>query len=44
MFKKIKLSFFTSLASLITLVAFSGIKPQSMWILYEPDIPESLKK
>ncbi|WP_245984912.1 cyclic lactone autoinducer peptide [Biomaibacter acetigenes] len=28
---------------LITAVAFIGASPQSMWIFYEPDIPEDLK-
>lgn len=43
MFKKFKMQFLSSLASLIAVVAFSGISPQSMWIFYEPDIPEILK-
>lgn len=43
MFKKFKIQFFSSLASFIAIVAFSGISPQSMWILFEPDIPEVMK-
>lgn len=43
MLKNIRKFFLTSLASLITAVAFIGVSPQSMWIFYEPDIPEVLK-
>jgi len=43
MFKKARTFFLTSLASLITAVAFIGVSPQSFWIFYEPDIPEELK-
>ncbi|NLZ52832.1 MAG: cyclic lactone autoinducer peptide [Thermoanaerobacteraceae bacterium] len=43
MLKNLRSYFLTSLASLITVVAFTGVSPQSMWIFYEPDIPESLK-
>lgn len=45
MLKKMKLALLTSVASLLTLVAFTGgVSPQSMFILYEPDVPESLKR
>ncbi|AYO29362.1 cyclic lactone autoinducer peptide [Biomaibacter acetigenes] len=44
MFKKIGKSLLTSLASIITLVAFTAVSPASIWILYEPDIPDALKK
>ncbi|TZE82542.1 cyclic lactone autoinducer peptide [Calorimonas adulescens] len=44
MFKKIGKSLLASLASVITLVAFTGVSPASIWILYEPDMPDALKK
>jgi cyclic lactone autoinducer peptide len=44
MFKKIRKSLLTYLASMITLVAFTAVSPHSIWILYEPDIPDALKK
>ncbi|MCG1011918.1 cyclic lactone autoinducer peptide [Tepidanaerobacter sp. GT38] len=43
MFKNIRTYFLTSLASFITAIAFIGVSPQSIWIFYEPDIPEALK-
>ncbi|MDD4568786.1 MAG: cyclic lactone autoinducer peptide [Tepidanaerobacteraceae bacterium] len=43
MFKKFKTQIFSSLASFIAIVAFSGISPKSMWIFYEPDIPAVMK-
>lgn len=33
-----------SIASVLTLVAMSGAGTESMWLIYEPDMPESLKK
>lgn len=35
---------FSVMASALTFVAASGIGPNSMWLFYEPDVPESLKK
>ncbi|AYO32147.1 cyclic lactone autoinducer peptide [Biomaibacter acetigenes] len=43
-FKKIRESLLASLASLIALVAFTAVSPASIWILYEPEIPDALKK
>ncbi|MGE5415198.1 MAG: cyclic lactone autoinducer peptide [Acidobacteriota bacterium] len=34
----------TSLASAFVLVAMTGIKPYCWYIIYEPDVPECLKK
>ena len=34
----------TSIASILTLVAMSGVGTNSIWFAYEPDMPESLKK
>lgn len=32
-----------ALASVIAIVAYTGVSPNSWFILYEPDIPESFK-
>ncbi|WP_296970998.1 MULTISPECIES: cyclic lactone autoinducer peptide [Tepidanaerobacter] len=42
-FKRFKTQILSSLASFATIIAFSGISPKSMWILYEPDIPKALR-
>jgi len=34
----------TSIACMLTLVATSGVGTNSIWFVYEPDMPESLKK
>ncbi|SNS79526.1 cyclic lactone autoinducer peptide [Anaerovirgula multivorans] len=37
MFKKLK-------TSVLSVAAMSGVSPASMWYIYEPDIPKSIKK
>ena len=44
MFKNFKSMAYSSLALALTVVASSGIGPNSLWVLYEPEIPSSLKK
>ncbi|SHK20556.1 cyclic lactone autoinducer peptide [Caminicella sporogenes DSM 14501] len=44
MLKQIKTFLLTSAASVLTLVAMTGVSTKSMWLLYEPDAPKSLKK
>ncbi|SNT21971.1 cyclic lactone autoinducer peptide [Anaerovirgula multivorans] len=44
MFKKLKTSVLSVAACLLTIVAMSGVSPASMWYIYEPDIPKSIKK
>jgi len=44
MLKKVKRFMMTGVASLLTMVALTGIGPSSLWVLYEPDMPESLKR
>lgn len=43
MFKKATAMIVQALAPVIVLVAYTGVSPNSWFILYEPDIPESLK-
>ncbi|NLB89109.1 MAG: cyclic lactone autoinducer peptide [Syntrophomonadaceae bacterium] len=43
MFKKLKVKALTNLALAFAFVAGIGIGPNSAFIMYEPDIPESLK-
>ena len=44
MYKKTVKMLLSGAASLLIFVASIGVSPNSMWILYEPDIPKSLKK
>lgn len=44
MFKSLKLYLLTTVASLLTIVSISGVDARSAWVLYEPEIPESLRK
>lgn len=34
----------SSIAGMLTIVAMSGASTASIWFVYEPDMPESLKK
>ncbi|MGE4283384.1 MAG: cyclic lactone autoinducer peptide [Clostridia bacterium] len=43
MLKKLKNLMLNNLASVIVLVAMTGVSARSIWYFYEPDIPESLK-
>ncbi|MCC5911716.1 MAG: cyclic lactone autoinducer peptide [Clostridiaceae bacterium] len=40
----IKRNILSITASVLTLVAMSGVSTTSMWAIYEPDMPESIKK
>lgn len=44
MFKNLKTFLLSSVTSLVTLIAINGVSTKSMWLIYEPDIPKSLKK
>jgi len=44
MFKKVAVVMVHALASVLVFVAYSGLSPNCWHSLYEPDIPESLKK
>ncbi len=44
MFKNLSKKLFSGMALVLTLVAYTGVSPYSMWILYEPDAPKSLMK
>lgn len=44
MLKNFRFRMYSSLALALTVVASSGIGPNSLWVLYEPEIPSSLKK
>lgn len=44
MVKKLKNNILSVAACLLTLVAMSGVSPTSMWYIYEPDAPQSIKK
>ncbi len=44
MYKKTVKMLLSTAASLLVFTASIGVSPRSMWILYEPDIPQSLKK
>ncbi|WP_213818710.1 cyclic lactone autoinducer peptide [Garciella nitratireducens] len=42
--RKMRKLLLTLLASTLTSVATSGVDSKSMWMIYEPDLPECLKK
>jgi len=44
MFKNVKTRLFTMVASLLTIVALTEVSTNSIWYLYEPEVPKSLKK
>ncbi|CAH2213181.1 cyclic lactone autoinducer peptide [Tepidibacter aestuarii] len=44
MFKISKRKMISTLASILTLVVSTGVSTRSVWIYYEPDMPESLDK
>ena len=44
MMNKLKKIVLSVTAVMITLVAMSGASPASMWLIYEPDMPDSIKK
>ncbi|WP_114638796.1 cyclic lactone autoinducer peptide [Desulfofalx alkaliphila] len=44
MFKGLKTMLLTGLGSALMFVAGTGIGINSIWMLYEPDTPKSLKK
>lgn len=44
MYKKAVKMLLSGVASLLIFAAYTGVSPNSMWILYEPDIPRNLKK
>ncbi|MDR5658809.1 cyclic lactone autoinducer peptide [Serpentinicella sp. ANB-PHB4] len=44
MMKHLKRNILTVAASLLTVVAMSGVSTTSLWGLHEPEIPESIKK
>lgn len=44
MLRKLKTNVLSLTACLLTVVAMTGASPTSMWYIYEPDIPESIKK
>lgn len=44
MLKKFKAVVLTNFALLLTLVASSGVSSKSIFVMYEPDIPECLKR
>lgn len=43
MLKNVKLRLLTKVASLLTLVALTEVSTNSIWYLYEPEVPKSLK-
>lgn len=43
MFHKLKKGILNGLSFLIAMIAFSGVEANSMWFLYEPVVPKSLK-
>ncbi len=43
MFRKMMAIMVYAMASVVVFVAYTGVSPNSWFILYEPDIPESLK-
>lgn len=43
MFKQCKRFALANLAIVLTMIASSGVGPKSVFIMYEPDIPECLK-
>ncbi|TCO70403.1 cyclic lactone autoinducer peptide [Marinisporobacter balticus] len=44
MFKSIRRQLVALVAALITVVAMSGVSSACTWGLFEPEIPESLRK
>lgn len=43
MLKAIRGNILNLLASMIVLVAYVGVSPNSVWLYYEPDVPNPLK-
>lgn len=44
MLKNLKTFLLSTSACLLTLVAMTGVSTRCMWWIYEPDMPESLKR
>lgn len=44
MLNKIRLGILFIAATLSTVIAMSGSSINSMWLIYEPDIPKSIRK
>lgn len=44
MLRNLKTFVLSSAACLLTFVAMSGASTRCMWFVYEPDMPESLKR
>jgi cyclic lactone autoinducer peptide len=44
MWRNLKTFLLSSSACIISLIAFGGVSTRCMLFLYEPDIPESLKR
>ena len=44
MWRNLKTFLLSSSACIISLIALSGVSTRCAWIIYEADIPESLKK
>jgi len=42
--KKFKRFILSPLVAIVTMVAMTGASTNSLWLLHEPDMPESLKK
>jgi len=43
MFKQFKRFAMVNLALVLTMIASTGVSPKSVFIMYEPEIPECLK-
>ncbi|GAV23877.1 cyclic lactone autoinducer peptide [Carboxydothermus pertinax] len=44
MFKRVKLTFLSAVATLALYAGFLSIKPASFFLWYQPEVPEHLKR
>lgn len=44
MLKNLRMIWLKSVAFVVTLIAFSGASTNSMWMIYEPEIPKCIKE
>lgn len=44
MLRQMKFKFLSAIATIALAVAISGVQPASWWLLYQPEVPEHLKK